>query len=131
MQRQRHINLSLKRLYLRVIPDLDTGIIHRCCINPVLALDKIKASGKWLCVLDTKGFQLVIGQAKIGFQGGVKRIVLLDRKRPFYLQIIYHIKMVDEGFFYLPRPVLFQSQHSQLFSEHVHKSIQHSRVTGY
>ena len=39
--------------------------------------------------------------------------------------------MVDERLFHLPCPILLQSECCQLFSEHIHKSIQHSRVAGY
>ena len=98
MECQSKLQFCMDSLYLRIIPHLHRRIVHGHGINPVLALNKIKAARHRIGILNTECFQSVIRNRKISGKGFIKALVFFNCQRPSDCQILYHIVVVDKSF---------------------------------
>ena len=99
MECQSKLQFRMDSLYLRIIPHLHRRMVHGHGINPVLALNKIKAARHWTGVLNTECFQPVIRNRKISGKSFIKVLIFFNCQRPSDSQILYHIVVVDKSFF--------------------------------
>ena len=113
-------------LDVRIIPARNFLVILHDSINTVLALHNIQTARKWVrCFLHAKGFQINIRNLLIAGHCIIEIPELLNFHR-IGLQICHNIELLDKRFFWLP--LLFSRK---FFTVHIHKPVQHSRVTAH
>jgi len=113
-------------LDVRIIPARNFLVILHNRINTVLALHNIQTARKWVRrFLYAKGFQMKIRNLLIAGHCIIEIPELLNFHR-IGLQIRHNIELLHKRLFRLP--LLFNRK---FFAVHIHKPVQHSRMTAH
>ena len=109
-----------------IIPARNFLVVLYDRVNTVLTLHNVQTARKWVRrFLYAKGFQMKIRNLLIAGHCIIEIPELLNFHR-IGLQICHNIELLDKRFFWLP--LLFSRK---FFTVHIHKPVQHSRVTAH